>query len=69
MDGQTKIYRGRIRHIVANASFTPYYTLSEADRSRLSYVTEIDLIDDSAGELPVGLPVRMRLNDAKASVQ
>ncbi|MGI9471158.1 MAG: HlyD family secretion protein [Rubripirellula sp.] len=63
IDGQPKSFSGRVRHVAANAAFTPYYTLSEEDRSRLSYVAEIDLIEEQAQGLPVGVPVRMRLRD------
>ncbi len=61
IDGRGTPFEGRVRHIASNAAFTPYYTLSEEDRSRLSYVAEIDLVEESAKELPVGIPVRMRL--------
>ena len=63
VDGRTEPLPGAIRHISANASYTPYYTLSEEDRSRLSFVTEVDLIEDSSTTLPLGIPVRMKLRD------
>jgi len=63
VDGRSKPIEGKVRHIESNASFTPYYTLSEEDRSRLSFVTQIDLDPKSAKGLPLGIPVRMRLLD------
>ncbi|MEM7144157.1 MAG: hypothetical protein AAF591_03415 [Verrucomicrobiota bacterium] len=63
IDGVSAPFEGRVRHIQSNASFTPYYTLSEEDRSRLSYVTEVDLDPETAGDLPLGIPVRMQLRD------
>ena len=63
VDGRAGPIRGKVRYIESNASFTPYYTLSEDDRSRLSFVTQIDLDTESAKGLPLGIPVRMRLLD------
>lgn len=63
VDGRAEPFPGRVRHISSNASFTPYYTLSEDDRSRLTYVTDVVLMDDAARKLPVGIPVRVRLRD------
>lgn len=59
VDGRAQPFAGRIRFIASQASFTPYYGLSEQDRKRLSFVTEIDLIDEAARQLPLGIPVRM----------
>ena len=55
LDGQARALHGTVRWISADASFTPYFALTEHDRSRLSYVAEIDVPD--ASELPVGLPL------------
>lgn len=59
VDGIDGVFEGRIRHISSEASFTPFYSLTERDRSRLSYVAEIELGGDSAAALPAGLPVRV----------
>jgi len=55
IDGQPKRFEGAVRWVSNDASFTPYFALTEHDRSRLSYVAEIDL--PGASELPVGLPL------------
>jgi HlyD family secretion protein len=55
IDGQASPYHGTVRWVSDDASFTPYFALTEHDRSRLSYVAEVDLPD--AGELPVGVPL------------
>lgn len=55
VDGVDTAYEGRVRWVSADASFTPYFALTEHDRSRLSYLAEIDLED--AGDLPSGLPL------------
>lgn len=55
IDGQPEPFTGTVRWISADASFTPYFALTEHDRSHLSYVAEIDL--EGAGDLPVGVPL------------
>jgi len=55
VDGIEKPLQGRVRWISSDASFTPYFALTEHDRSRLSYLAEIDI--DQAGELPTGVPL------------
>lgn len=66
VDGREAPISGHIRYIESKASFTPYYALAEEDRSRLSYVSEIDLDPAASGKLPVGIPVQVVLtNDAK----
>ena len=52
VDGIPEPFVGRVRTIASEASFTPYFSLTERDRSRLAYVAEIDLSDPRAGELP-----------------
>lgn len=59
VDGRTTPYEGKVRHIHARPAFTPYYGLAEKNRRRLSYVTEVDLLDDDARSLPVGIPLQV----------
>ena len=47
---------GTVRWVSADASFTPYFALTEHDRSRLSYLAEIDL--PGAAGLPSGVPLQ-----------
>ncbi len=49
----------RVRWVAADASFTPYYALSQHDRTRLSFLAEVDLEDKAASELPIGIPVEV----------
>jgi len=58
LDGHTNHLMGRIRWIASSASFTPYFALNQHDRSRLSYLAEIDL-DDNDNSLPIGVPVEV----------
>ena len=59
VDGVQTSFAGRVRAVASEASFTPYFSLTERDRSRLAYVAEIDLVDPGAAELPMGLPVEV----------
>ncbi len=56
IDGISQTYTGTLRSIRSDASFTPYYGLTGADASRLSYRAELVLQDDNAPALPAGLP-------------
>ena len=61
LDGIDETFTGTVRKVAAEASFTPYYALTEHDRGRLSYVAEIDL-QTSGRELPAGMPVQVRFD-------
>lgn len=56
LDGGTKDYTAHLRYISSDAAFTPYYALTERDRSRLAYLVKIYL-DNNTATLPVGAPV------------
>ena len=57
VDGIDSIFQGRVRYVSSEAAFTPYYALTQRDRSRLSYLAEIDFTETSAANLPGGVPV------------
>jgi HlyD family secretion protein len=59
-DGDARTYRGHVRRISSEASFTPHYALTERDRSRLSYLAEVELDEPDASDLPTGVPVEAR---------
>jgi len=61
IDGQQQNFSARLRTISSEPSFTPYFALYENDRSRLSYVAELDVTDTKAGELTAGTPVQLIL--------
>jgi len=54
-----------VRFVSAEAAFTPYYALTQADRSRLSYLTLIDLDESAAANIPTGMPVQVELVNGK----
>ncbi|TNE38533.1 MAG: HlyD family efflux transporter periplasmic adaptor subunit [Alphaproteobacteria bacterium] len=63
VEGVEGSFKGKLRFISSEAAFTPYFALTEHDRTRLSYQAEIDLIEDNAKDLPTGLPVEIRLGE------
>lgn len=56
IDGENTPFEGRVRWVSSDAQFTPYFALTEHDRSRLSFLAEIDIPD--AGHLPSGVPLQ-----------
>jgi HlyD family secretion protein len=59
IDGSSNSYTGTVRWVSTDASFTPYFALTEHDRSRLSYLAEVDVPD--ASSLPSGVPLEVDL--------
>ena len=57
IDGVSDSLDGRVRWISSDASFTPYFALTEHDRSRLSYLAEVDV--PGADGLPTGIPLQV----------
>ncbi len=64
VDGVEAPLEGVVRFVSAQASFTPYYSLTQKDRTRLSYLAEITVGDPRAADLPAGVPVQVTLVDA-----
>jgi HlyD family secretion protein len=65
--------KGQLRWIASDASFTPFYALTQRDRSYLAFLAEVDVIlpfnpgSDSAGRdlsIPFGVPVEVRFPEA-----
>ena len=59
VDGIDGEFRAQVRYVSAEAAFTPYYALTERDRGRLSFLTEVTLLDESASALPSGVSVEV----------
>ena len=59
VDGRAEPLSGVVRFISAEAAFTPYYALTQEDRTRLSYLAEIDITDPAASDIPTGIPVQI----------
>jgi HlyD family secretion protein len=56
IDGEEETFSGTVRWVSSDATFTPYFALTEHDRSRLSFLAEIDIPD--AAQLPSGVPLQ-----------
>jgi len=65
VDGLSSPVRGRVRWVSNDAAFTPYYALTERDRSRLSYRAKVDIVEQR-DRLPDGVPVEVEFPDDKA---
>ncbi len=65
IDGSEQTMTGTVRWVSTDASFTPYFALTEHDRSRLSYLAEVDLPD--AAHLPSGVPLQVDFPLTEAS--
>lgn len=59
VDGHAGSLKGTVRYVSAEAAFTPYYALTQKDRSRLAYLAEITLDDPAAPALPAGVPIQV----------
>ena len=61
VDGVERAFAGRVRFVSSEAEFTPYYALTQADRSKLSYLAEVEFEDADAAQLPSGVPLDVTL--------
>ncbi len=59
VDGLEREFVGTVRFVGSEAAFTPYYALTQRDRSRLVYLAEVTLTEDEARDLPSGMPVEV----------
>jgi HlyD family secretion protein len=61
VDGVEKAFKGQVRFVASEAEFTPYYSLTAADRSKLSFLAEVVIEDAEAEKLPSGVPLEVTL--------
>jgi len=61
VDGVKRELTGRVRFVASEAEFTPYYSLTAADRSRLSFLAEVVIDGAEAAQLPSGVPLEVTL--------
>ncbi len=64
VDGVDREFKGQVRFVSSEAEFTPYYSLTAADRSKLSFLAEVVFDDAEAASLPAGVPVDVTLEFA-----
>jgi HlyD family secretion protein len=69
VDGHAEPFEGRLRYVSHDAAFTPYYALTQRDRSRLSYLAEVDLTAPEAQALPAGVAVEVRFEPGVEQAQ
>lgn len=62
LDGIEKTYTGVVSWVSSDATFTPYFALTQHDRSKLSFLAEVVISD--AETLPSGLPLEAWLSGA-----
>lgn len=62
LDGRNQPLTGHVSFIASESAFTPYYALTERDRSRLAYRAKA-VIDDAPADLPAGVPVNVDFPD------
>jgi len=62
VDGLEREFKGQVRFIASEAEFTPYYSLTAADRSRLAFMAEVVIDDAGDTSLPSGVPVDVTLD-------
>jgi HlyD family secretion protein len=67
VDGVEEPFAGQVRYVSAQAAFTPYFALSQKDRSHLSYLAEVTLSEPRAVELPAGIPVEVTFSPPAAA--
>lgn len=60
VDGMVAPVKGVVRWVSSEASFTPYFALTEEDRGRLVYPAKVD-IEGLSRRLPDGVPVEVEL--------
>lgn len=58
VDGLNEPIAGIVRTIASEATFTPYFALTERDRGRLSFVAKVDIAENRE-RLPDGVPVEV----------
>ena len=59
VDGLTEEIEGKVTFISSEAAFTPYFSLTQRDRSRLAYLAKVSVSEDGYADLPVGQPVEV----------
>jgi HlyD family secretion protein len=67
VDGFDGPLEGFVRWVASDAAFTPYFALTQRDRSRLSFLAEVEVTDQRIRELPAGVPVEVQILEGQAA--
>ena len=63
VDGLDRPLQGKVRYVASDAAFTPYFALTQRDRSRLTYLSEVEVTDSATHNLPAGVPVEVEIEE------
>jgi HlyD family secretion protein len=66
VDGVEAPLQGFVRWVSSEAAFTPYFALTQRDRSRLTFLAEVEITDPRVRELPAGVPVEVHIGTGTA---
>jgi HlyD family secretion protein len=66
VDGVAEPLEGFVRWVASDAAFTPYFALTQRDRSRLAFLAEVEVTDSRVRTLPAGVPVEVRILGGEA---
>jgi HlyD family secretion protein len=61
VDGVETPLEGFVRWVASDAAFTPYFALTQRDRSRLAFLAEVQVTDERGSRLPIGVPVEVQI--------
>jgi HlyD family secretion protein len=61
VDGVEAPLEGFVRWVASDAAFTPYFALTQRDRSRLAFLAEVQVTDERGSRLPIGVPVEVQI--------
>lgn len=59
VDGVAEEVPGVVTFVSSEPAFTPYFSLTQRDRSRLAYLAKVSVQDPDYRDLPAGLPVEV----------
>lgn len=67
VDGVENPLEGFVRWVASDAAFTPYFALTQRDRSRLAFLAEVEVTDGRVSTLPAGVPVEVRILEGQVA--
>jgi HlyD family secretion protein len=59
IDGIKEPFAGHVRTLSHDPAFTPFYSLTENDRSHLSYLAEVEMESEQTHALAAGIPLEV----------
>ncbi len=62
IDGRDQPLNGFVRYVASDSAFTPYFALTQRDRTRLAFLAEVEVADGEARNLPAGVPVQVSID-------